>query len=64
MLVSSLKIILPVGISFFTFTALSYSIDVYQWKSVILHGDGSRFVFFSYEDFLWEDDWMSPMMKK
>lgn len=29
---STLKIILPVGISFYTFTALSYSIDVYQKK--------------------------------
>ena len=30
--VSTLHIILPVGISFYTFTALSYSIDVYQGK--------------------------------
>ncbi|MBO4600433.1 MAG: MBOAT family protein, partial [Bacteroidales bacterium] len=30
--VSTLSIILPVGISFYTFTALSYSIDVYQKK--------------------------------
>ena len=30
--VSTLHIILPVGISFYTFTALSYSIDVYQKK--------------------------------
>ena len=29
---STLKIILPVGISFYTFTALSYTIDVYQRK--------------------------------
>ena len=32
MKVSTLKILLPVGISFYTFTALSYSIDVYQRK--------------------------------
>lgn len=30
--VSTLRIILPVGISFYTFAALSYSIDVYQRK--------------------------------
>lgn len=29
---STLKLILPVGISFYTFSALSYSIDVYQRK--------------------------------
>lgn len=32
MQVSTMKIILPVGISFYTFTALSYAIDVYQRK--------------------------------
>ena len=30
--VSSLNIILPVGISFYTFQTLSYSIDVYRGK--------------------------------
>ena len=29
---STLKVLLPVGISFYTFTALSYTIDVYQRK--------------------------------
>lgn len=29
---ATLKLILPIGISFYTFTALSYSIDVYQGK--------------------------------
>ena len=32
MSVTTLKVLLPVGISFYTFTALSYSIDVYQRK--------------------------------
>ena len=31
--VSTLNIVLPVGISFYTFTALSYTIDVYQRKT-------------------------------
>lgn len=30
--ISSLNILLPIGISFYTFTALSYSIDVYREK--------------------------------
>lgn len=30
--VSTIKVILPVGISFYTFTALSYTIDIYQKK--------------------------------
>lgn len=30
--ISTLKIILPIGISFFTFTALSYTIEVYKHK--------------------------------
>ena len=35
--VHTLKMLLPVGISFYTFTALSYSIDVYQRKVVPTH---------------------------
>ena len=31
----TLKIILPIGISFYTFQALSYSIDVYRRKNGI-----------------------------
>ena len=35
--ISTLKILLPVGISFYTFCALSYSIDVYQKKIQATH---------------------------
>jgi len=34
--ISTLNVALPIGISFYTFTALSYSIDVYQKKTPVL----------------------------
>ncbi len=44
----TLKIILPVGISFYTFQALSYTIDVYQKK---IHATRDIIEFFSYISF-------------
>ena len=43
-----LRILLPVGISFYTFTALSYCIDVYQHKVEPTHDLGAylAYVFF------------------
>lgn len=45
---SSLKLILPVGISFYTFQALSYSIDVYRKKIEPCHDIVSFFAFVSF----------------
>lgn len=44
----SLQIILPVGISFYTFQTLSYTIDVYKKK---LHSTSNLVVFFAYVSF-------------
>lgn len=46
--VSTLKIILPIGISFFTFTALSYPIDIYKGKT---EPTKDIFAFFAYVSF-------------
>ena len=43
-----LKIILPVGISFYTFQALSYSIDVYRGKLKATHDIVQFFAFVSF----------------
>ena len=45
---SSLKLILPVGISFYTFQALSYSIDVYKKKIAATHELISFFAYISF----------------
>lgn len=44
----TLKVILPVGISFYTFQALSYSIDVYRGKIRASHDFVSFFAFISF----------------
>lgn len=44
----TLKVILPVGISFYTFQALSYSIDVYRGKIKTSHDPISFFAFISF----------------
>lgn len=44
----TLKVILPVGISFYTFQALSYSIDVYRGKIRASHDIISFFAFISF----------------
>jgi D-alanyl-lipoteichoic acid acyltransferase DltB (MBOAT superfamily) len=46
--IHSLKIILPVGISFYTFQALSYSIDVYRRKLEPTHDLIAFFAFVSF----------------
>ncbi len=45
---SSIAIILPVGISFYTFQALSYSIDVYKRRIAASHDIVSFFAFVSF----------------
>ena len=45
---SSVKLILPVGISFYTFQALSYSIDVYKRKIAATHDIISFFAYISF----------------
>ena len=45
---SSLKIILPVGISFYTFQALSYTIDVYRKKIEATHDVVAFFAYISF----------------
>lgn len=44
----TLKLILPVGISFYTFQALSYTIDVYRGKLQATHDPVSFFAFISF----------------
>ena len=44
----SMKVILPVGISFYTFQALSYSIDVYQKKIPATHNIVEFFAYISF----------------
>lgn len=46
--IPTLKLILPVGISFYTFQALSYSIDVYKGKITATHNIISFFAFISF----------------
>ena len=44
----TMKIVLPVGISFYTFQALSYSIDVYQKKLPATHNVVEFFAYISF----------------
>lgn len=46
--VATLNIILPVGISFYTFQALSYTIDIYQKKTKATHDIIEFFAFISF----------------
>lgn len=46
--ISSLQLILPVGISFYTFQALSYTIDVYRKKIEATHDICAFFAFISF----------------
>ena len=44
----TLNILLPVGISFYTFQALSYTIDVYQGKIKATHDIVAFFAYISF----------------
>ena len=44
----TLDILLPVGISFYTFQALSYTIDIYQHKMKPTHDMVAFFAFISF----------------
>lgn len=51
----TLDILLPVGISFYTFQALSYTIDVYQHKIKPTYDIVAFFAFISFSRNLWPD---------
>ncbi len=45
---ATLNIILPVGISFYTFQALSYTIDVYKGKTIAVRNPAAYFAYISF----------------
>lgn len=50
----TMEIVLPVGISFYTFQALSYTIDVYQRKLPATHDIVEFFAYISFFHNLWQ----------